>query len=218
MQTLDYKRNKDNGNLNSVSETLFSAIKTVRFLVFTLLVLGLLGSLQSAKAQGAYLIKASGPMLRLGSLYEGQNRVEFIPGGQIGFEQYLGSRTTGIKFIQAIHIPQSGQVYLTSQFMFKFRLYKRKHAFGMGIGPVLFAQNFVPERPDEWMLKSTWYLRNEWMSGELEYCYYLNPRFRLSFSVNQLAFQTVTLSAGIKYWLAYSDRKNCNCPSFGKRY
>ncbi|MEN9443800.1 MAG: hypothetical protein RIS47_690 [Bacteroidota bacterium] len=137
-------------------------------------------------------------------------------GGVFGIEQYFGSPRTGLKVSQSALQINSSQWVFSTHLMLKMRLYHRKHALSVGVGPVYFLQEADFPANEEWMVNRGWNSKISWTSGELEYTYYLSPHYRLVASAENLGPKTVSFTAGIIYWIPLG-KKNCVCQAVKHR-
>ncbi len=102
----------------------------------------------------------------------------------------------------------------------KYRIYKYwKHFFYVGFGPTVhFNSNrdsiggYVNE--EQFKGEGNFKYRFSWLSGFIEYNYFLNKKTQLSFAINHLHPGSFALSLGVRFQLPAGNGKGCDCPSY----
>jgi len=149
-----------------------------------------------------------------------KGKLAIEPGLIFSFEGYASSNAA-IKISQAFLLDKAVHLAGFTQMMIKFKVAKSfKHAFYIGIGPI-FHYRQTWENMDNYIDESIyttsldWQHKFSWLSGELEYNYYLSKYADLSISFNHIQAESVGLAVGIKYWLSRTPKNHCiSCPSF----
>ncbi len=144
------------------------------------------------------------------------------PGLLFSYEGYASS-TTALKLVQSIILDKAMHISGMTQLMIKFRLVKSfKHSFYFGFGPAYHYRKSWADMEgyvDEPIYNEStdWQHRLNWLSGEIEYNYYLTKRSDLSISINHTQAESIGIAFGYKYWLNKNPgkKKGCvSCPSF----
>jgi hypothetical protein len=142
----------------------------------------------------------------------------FEPGLIIGFEGYA-TNNAALKISQSFLCDKAAHLAGSTQVMVKFRLIKSfKHAVYIGIGPVFHyrqtwanMENYIDETVYSTSLD--WQHKFSWISGEIEYNFYLNKLTDLSISFNHTQAESIGLAIGFKYWFTRTTKKGCiSCP------
>lgn len=145
-------------------------------------------------------------------------RLAAEPGLFFAYETYASSNTA-LKISQALLLDKATHLAGATQIMVKFRVAKSfKHSVYMALGPVFhFRKNWADMEGyiDEPIYNSAedWQHRFTWISGEIEYNYYLNKYTDLSISLNHVQAESVGLAIGFKYWINKKPRKKRGCVS-----
>ncbi len=109
------------------------------------------------------------------------------------------------------------------QVLIRFRLFNAfKHSMSMGLGPALyFRQTWatIEGYQNDGVYSGTgdWQYKMAWLSGELEYNYYISKNANLSVSLNLINPESVGLAVGYKYWISKKPKRKrgcISCPSF----
>jgi hypothetical protein len=142
----------------------------------------------------------------------------FEPGLIFAFEGYATSNTA-LKISQAFLIDKALHLAGSTQIMVKFKVAKSfKHAFYIGFGPIFhYRQTWanMDNYIDEPVYKTSldWQHKFSWLSGEIEYNYYLSKMTDLSISFNHIQAESIGLAIGFKYWMSRTTKKRCiSCP------
>lgn len=148
----------------------------------------------------------------------GDGKLAFEPGLLFSYEEFAGSNTS-LKVSQAIILDKATKLSGSTQIMIKFRAIKYfKHSVYAGFGPIVHyrqswttIENYVPE--PAYKIAGDWQYKFSWLSGEVEYNYYLNKYTDLSVSLNQTQAESIGLAIGFKYWFSKSPKKKRGCVS-----
>ncbi len=198
---------------------------------FSLLIFTFLFATISAKAQTSisvelntlsYQITDTQPDI-LKTKLSSDGKLAFEPAVVLGFDAYASSRS-------ALHISQSfiwdkaSHVAGATSVMIKFRLLKSyKHSLNIALGPVFhYRQSWADisgyENETIYNTASDWQYKFSWISGKMEYNYYLNKMNDLSISLMHIQPESVGLAIGFKHWINKKPRKKkrgcISCPSF----
>lgn len=140
------------------------------------------------------------------------------PGLVIAYEAYASSNTA-LKISQAILLDKAAHLAGATQIMIKFRVAKSfKHALYMAIGPVFHYRKTWADidtyiNEPVYTTSGDWQHKFSWLSGEIEYNYYLNKMTDLSISLNHIQAESIGLEVGLKYWINKKPRKKRGCIS-----
>ncbi len=140
------------------------------------------------------------------------------PGIRIAGEVY-SSDVVSLKFAQTVRIDEMKTLAMSSQVMLRLRMFKiYKHSVNIGFGPQVFYrktwQNF-DGYVDEGVYKTgSFQTKMNWLSGEVEYNYYLNKHNDFSFVVYHMNPEAMGFALGFKHWITRKSNKCDTCPSF----
>ena len=142
------------------------------------------------------------------------------PGLRIGVELYANPATS-FKFVQSGRYDSMHKLAFSTQMMIRFRLFKiYKHSLSLGFGPTMFYRQtwrgldgYVDEKLYEGKGRQM-QSRINWVSGELEYNFYITKLDDLSFSVIHLHPEAMGFGIGFKHWFTRKSNKCGTCPSF----
>ena len=160
--------------------------------------------------------KKNAPLYKIKADNDGKILLE--PGIRLGGEVYA-SDITSLKFAQTIKLDCMQKIAFSTQVMIRFRLFKiYKHSLSLGIGPCGFYRQTWEDIEgyidDEVYHNGSFQTKVCWMSGELEYNYYLTKKLDLSVAVVHGNPEGIGLAVGIKHWISRKS-SHCNtCPSF----
>ncbi|MFN8254271.1 MAG: hypothetical protein U0W24_01195 [Bacteroidales bacterium] len=148
-------------------------------------------------------------------------KLAFEPGLIFSYEGYASSNTA-FKFLQSAIYDKAAHFSATTQVMIKFKIAKSfKHSLYLGFGPAVHYRKswsdmdgYVNE--EVYTEKSDWQYKINWLSGELEYNFYLGKFSDLCISINHTQAESIGLAIGYKYWINKKPvkKKGCvSCPS-----
>jgi len=149
-------------------------------------------------------------------------QLAFEPGFMLAYEGYASS-TTALKVSQLLLMDKAMHFAGKTQIMIKFRIVKSfKHSLYFAIGPGLNYRKTWSDMEgyvDEPIYNtfSDWQYKLNWLSGEIEYNYYLTKYTDLSISLEHVQAESIGLAVGFKYWINKTPgkKKGCiSCPSF----
>ncbi len=107
-----------------------------------------------------------------------------------------------------------------AEIFIKYRIFKYwKHFFYIGFGPTVhFSDNRDSiedyENEERFQGDGVWKYRVSWLSGFIEYNYYLNKKTQLSFAINHLHPESFAFSVGVRFQIPAGGGKGCDCPSY----
>ena len=145
-------------------------------------------------------------------------KIAVEPGVIIAYEAYANSNTA-LKLTQIAILDKASYLAGATSAMIKFKLLKSfKHSFYVALGPTFhYRQSWadMEEYVDEPVYNSNddWQHKFSWLSGEIEYNYYLNKVTDLSISLNHIQAESIGLAIGVKYWINKKPRKKRGCIS-----
>jgi len=140
------------------------------------------------------------------------------PGLIFAFEGYASSNAA-IKISQSFLLDKATHLAGSTQMMIKFKVAKSfKHAVYIGIGPVFHyrqtwanLEGYVNE--PIYRTSMDWQYKFSWLSGEIEYNYYLSKYTDLSISFNHVQAESLGLAIGFKHWISRATKQKCiSCP------
>ncbi len=140
------------------------------------------------------------------------------PGIRLAGEVYSSDQVS-LKFAQTIRMDEMKTLAMSSQIMLRLRVFKiYKHSVNFGFGPQVFYrktwQNF-DGYVDEGVYKTgSFQTKMNWLSGELEYNYYLNKHNDFSFVIYHMNPEAMGFALGFKHWITRKSNKCDTCPSF----
>ncbi len=140
------------------------------------------------------------------------------PGVVFSYDAYA-SPTAALHISQAFIFDKASHLAGATGLMVKFRIIKYyQHSFYVAFGTSLHYRQtwenidgYLPE--SAYKESSDWQYKFNWLSGEIEYNYYINKMNDLSFSVLHIQAETVGFAIGIKHWISKHQRKKRGCVS-----
>jgi len=177
-------------------------------------------------------VNISGRILTVsGNFSDNKNSAIYLSGlnksGSLTFEpgivvsaEFYGTATTSLKISQSVSYDAVKHIAASTQAMLRFRLFKVwKHHASIGIGPSVFYRQsweLVPGYIRESGYKQTDGLEYaiSWLSGELEYNFYMSKHTDISLAVNHLKPTSAGITLGLKYWISRKSSRCNTCPSF----
>ena len=140
------------------------------------------------------------------------------PGIRLAGEVY-NTDVVSLKAAQTIRFDEMKKLAMSTQVMLRFRMLKiYKHSVNIAIGPQLFYRKTWQSESgytDEGLYKSGQFqTRMNWLSGELEYNYYINKHNDLSLCIMHLNPEAMGFAIGFKHWISRKSNKCDTCPSF----
>ncbi len=146
-----------------------------------------------------------------------------IEPGLIAAYEAFASPLTSLKINMALLMDKAGKFAGFPQILFRFRLFNAyKHSMTIGLGPAFyFRQTWVDiegyEANDVYQGDGSWQFRPIWITGEIEYNYYLTKMSNLSVSLGLINPESIGLAVGYKYWISKKSKRKrgcISCPSF----
>jgi len=144
------------------------------------------------------------------------------PGLIFAYESFA-TPVTSLKINMALLMDKAQKLSGFPQVLVRFRLFNAyKHSMTLGVGPAFyFRQTWATidgyEEDGVYSGDGDWQYRPVWISGELEYNYYLTKMSNLSVSVNLINPESIGLAIGYKYWISKKSKRKrgcISCPSF----
>lgn len=156
------------------------------------------------------------PIYQLKASENGKTIVE--PGIRLGGEVY-SSDVVSLKFAQTFRIDEMKNLAMSTQVMLRLRMFKiYKHSVNIGFGPQVFYRKTWQTYEgyvDEGVYKGgTFQTKMNWISGEMEYNYYLNKHNDFSFVIFHMNPEAMGFALGFKHWISRKSNKCNTCPSF----
>jgi hypothetical protein len=143
----------------------------------------------------------------------------FEPGLIISFDRHLIKKYS-VNVSTAILNDRFNYLAGYSQVMVKYNLFKiYKHSLNVGFGPsIQYEANKtkVPGYVNEDHLQvvgNTGY-KISWISGMLEYNFFLSKELGFSLCLNHIHPRSIALSLGMRFDIPDPNGKGCDCPSF----
>ena len=152
----------------------------------------------------------------------GSGKLAYEPGFVFSYESFA-TPATSIKAAMALYYDKASKLAGFPQILIRFRLFNAyKHSMSVGFGPaVYFRQTWatIDSYQDDGVYTDAgdWQYKIAWLSGELEYNYYISKNANLSVSLNLINPETMGLAVGYKYWISKKTKRKrgcISCPSF----
>jgi len=150
-------------------------------------------------------------------------RYLFEPGIELSYEVFSSFHELfSFEFVQGGYYDAVGQLAGFSHIGVRRKfLQLYKHSMTIGFGPSFHywqnrdnVEGYV--RHESVGNQNGIEYRLAWISGELEYNYFLGKKSDISLSINNIHPNALTLAVGYTYWITRKQSKNCNCPGTGK--
>jgi len=145
------------------------------------------------------------------------------PGLLFSFEVF-GDPFTSLKFVQMGNYDQCSKLSGYTQIMIKRKLFQYyKHSMSIGLGPMVHYREKwtdIVGYQDEGFYtdKGNMQYKITWVSGEIEYNYYIGKKGDISIALVNLHPESIGLAIGYKFWISKTGnnhKKGCiSCPSF----
>ena len=143
----------------------------------------------------------------------------FEPGLVFSYDRYLFKKFS-FRFSTALMNDRFNLLAGYSQILLKYKILKYyKHSLYLGFGPAIhyetdktFIENYVNE--DNYSIVNNTMYKISWLSGLVEYNYYLNKKTDLALALNHIHPRTIAISIGVRFDMPDPNGKGCNCPSF----
>jgi len=152
----------------------------------------------------------------------GNGKLAFEPGLIFAYEAFA-TPTASLKINMALLIDKVQKFAGFPQVLMRFRLFNAyKHSMTLGVGSAFyFRQTWAGlqgyEDENIYNGDNDWQYHFAWLSGELEYNYYLSKMSNLSVSLSLINPESIGLSVGYKYWISKKSKRKrgcISCPSF----
>lgn len=143
----------------------------------------------------------------------------FEPGLVLSYDRYLFKKFS-FRFSTAVMNDRFNLLAGYSQILLKYKILKYyKHSLYVGFGPAFhyetdktFIENYQNE--DNYSIVNNTMYKISWLSGLVEYNYYLNKKTDLALALNHIHPRTIAISIGVRFDIPDTNGKGCNCPSF----
>jgi hypothetical protein len=154
-----------------------------------------------------------------------QNKIDnkgyltFEPGIILSYDKYLFSKFT-LRISTSAMKDRFNELAGQSQIILKYKALKYyKHSLYFGFGPSVFYEsnklsneNYINE--DNFKLSNNTMYKIAWLSGMIEYNYYISKKMDFALTLNHIHPSSIALSIGIRFALPDPNGKGCDCPSF----
>lgn len=149
-------------------------------------------------------------------------KLAFEPGIIFAYESFA-TPLASLKFNMALFMDKATKLAGFPQVLIRIRLFNAfKHSMTLGLGPALFFRQTWADingyvEDNIYTNSGSWQYKMAWLSGELEYNYYLSKNSNLSVSLNIVNPESVGLAIGYKYWISKKPKRKrgcISCPSF----
>ncbi len=149
-------------------------------------------------------------------------KLAFEPGFIFSYESFA-TPAASLKVAMALYYDKASKMAGFPQVMIRFRLFNAyKHSLSMGFGPAFYFRQtwaYLDGYQDDGIFTEAgdWQYKMAWLSGELEYNYYISKNANLSVSLNMINPESVGLAIGYKYWISKKPKRKrgcVTCPSF----
>ncbi len=140
------------------------------------------------------------------------------PGIVFAFDGYA-SPTAALHISQSFIYDKGSHLAGASSVMVKFRLLKYyQHSLYAAFGPTFHYrqtwENIDGYKPENYYKQgSDWQYKISWLSGEIEYNYYINKMNDLSVSLLHIQARSIGFAIGFKHWISKHQRKKRGCIS-----
>ena len=153
------------------------------------------------------------------SAIDNNGYITLEPGLILSYDRFLAEKIS-FRFSTAVMNDRYNMLAGYSQIILKYKLFKYyKHSFYIGFGPAVFyetdksnLETWINE--DNYNLSGNTLYKIGWISGMLEYNYYLTKEIDFALSLNHSHSKSLALSIGIRFDIPDPNGKGCNCPSF----
>ncbi len=182
-------------------------------------------------AQSSISIKASTLTYQITDTQPDLIKMKLSENGKLAIEpgivfsyNIFASARSALNISQAFILDKASHLAGSTSAMVKFRLIKLyQHSFYVSIGPSFhyrktwadldgYKNESAYNNSEEWQHKLSW------ISGALEYNYYMNKMNDLSISLLHIQAESVGLAIGFKHWISKKPSKKkrgcISCPSF----
>jgi len=149
-------------------------------------------------------------------------KLAFEPGIIFAYESFA-TPLASLKFNMALYMDKASKMAGFPQVLIRIRLFNAfKHSMTLGLGPAFyFRQSWANidgyVEDNVYTNSGDWQYKMAWLSGELEYNYYVSKNSNLSVSLNLMNPESVGLAIGYKYWISKKPKRKrgcISCPSF----
>ncbi len=150
-------------------------------------------------------------------------KLAFEPGIVLSFNAFANAKSA-LNISQFFIMDKASHLAGSTSLMVKFRLIKSyKHSFYVSLGSIVHYRKTwsdLEDYEDESIYNesSDWQYKFSWISGSLEYNYYINKMNDFSVSLLHIQAESIGLAIGFKHWInkkPSKKKRGCiSCPSF----
>ena len=194
-------------------------------LIITILFLTTIIQLNSQNSLSARVITVSTHPFAESNLALHKNPIDNLgyvtlePGLILSYDRYLFKKFS-FRFSTAVMNDRFNLLAGYSQILLKYKILKYyKHSLYVGFGPAIhystnkiYIENYVNE--DNYSIVNNTMYKFSWLSGLVEYNYYMTKEIDLALALNHIHPRSVALSIGVRFDIPDPNGKGCNCPSF----
>ncbi len=154
-----------------------------------------------------------------------QNKIDklgyltFEPGLILSYDKYLIKKFS-LRISTSAMKDRFNGVSGYSQIILKLKALKQfKHYLFLGLGPSVFYETNKFNNPnytneENFNLSNNTIYKFFWLSGMIEYNYYVSKKMDLALTLNHIHPHSIALTVGIRFELPDPNGKGCDCPSF----
>ncbi len=145
-------------------------------------------------------------------------KIALEPGLIFSYDAYA-TPNAALHISQSFILDKASRLAGASSIMLKFRIMKYyKHSLYASFGPAIHYrqtwENIAGYKPESiYKSGSDWQYKFSWISGEIEYNYYINKMNDFSLSLIHIQAESIGLAIGFKHWISKKQRKKRGCIS-----
>ncbi len=145
-------------------------------------------------------------------------KIALEPGVVFSYDNYA-TPTVALHISQSFILDKALHLAGASSVMVKFRIMKYyKHSIYAALGVAMHYrqtwENIEGYKPENiYKTGSDWQYKFSWISGEIEYNYYINKMNDFSLSLLHIQAESIGLTIGFKHWISKKQRKKRGCIS-----
>ncbi|MCF6366258.1 MAG: hypothetical protein L3J35_08660 [Bacteroidales bacterium] len=151
--------------------------------------------------------------------FDNKGYVTFEPGIIMSYDRFL-IKNLSFRATTAVMNDRFNLLSGYSQVLLRYKLFKHfKHSLYFGVGSAIFydtdktsIENFVNE--DNYIIGKNAMYKIGWLSGMVEYNYYLSKKVDLAITLNHSHSRSLAISFGVRIDIPDPNGKGCDCPSF----
>lgn len=143
----------------------------------------------------------------------------FEPGLILSYDKFLANKFA-LRLSSSVIKDRFNTLAGYSQIMLKYKVLKYyKHSVYIGFGPAVHystnkigINSYINE--DNYKIANNIMYKIAWLSGMIEYNYYLTKNLDLAITLNHTDTHSLGISLGIRLDIPNPNGKGCDCPSF----